>query len=152
MLSREKRFEIEAECKRVALCASNFADAGRLQEYGDCHTDDAEFIRPSTYPANPLKGRAELVSSLKSRDENLLSRHVLSNMIVDVINDHEAQAIAYFLHYAARRNVDDPEAVPAVDSALKSVGEYQIRFVLQQGKWRIQRRVGRFLFGGVFKP
>src|SRR3954468_1370049 len=60
-MTSEQRAQIERECERIAVRSSDCMDAGRLDEFASFHTADTEFIRPSTWPGQPIVGLDALI-------------------------------------------------------------------------------------------
>lgn len=141
--------EISRACERVALLASNFMDACEFERMVELFTEDCEFVRPSTFPTGLLKGRHGILELAKKRPNDLVSRHVCSNIVVSVISERKAVAHSYFLHFAGRRAPQALNAALPIENTLRSVGEYDDQFELTPAGWRIAKRVGRFVFGGI---
>lgn len=151
MPSKNERAVIERECERIATLVSDCMDAGRHEEFARYHTEDTEFVPPSAYPGPPIVGIEQVVARLKARDANLVSRHVLTNVVAHASSATQAMGTAYFTHYAGSLQTTGGSLPLPMAGALVSVGEYHMEFVLTDGVWKIHRRIGRFIFGGVFK-
>jgi SnoaL-like domain len=138
------RHLIEAACSKLALTASLYMDTEGFDRFAELFTEDGEFVRPSTYPHSPLKGRREIAQTLADRFMGVTSRHICSNLIVEAINEREATASSFFLHIS---HPDNGAQLPApMAGSLLSMGEYRDCFVKTEDIWRIKSRIGRFIF------
>jgi hypothetical protein len=85
-----------------------------------------------------MNGRAELITAFSGREAlaRRQSRHVITNVIVDVSDDDQASGIAYLINY--RHDAADGVAEnPAPAGHPKFVGDYHLRFRRVGGQWRI---------------
>jgi ketosteroid isomerase-like protein len=115
-------------------CIDQFDDAALLQLF----TPHGEWLRPGK---NPLRGRAEIAVFLADRDRSVVSRHVVSNTVVEMSSPDQARAISYYtVLKAAPHSANSHACVPAV------LGEYHDQFRLEQGRWRIAWRDTRHVF------
>lgn len=92
-----------------------------------------------------LEGRPAIAAALAHRPDELRSRHVLSNIFIDVLSKTEARGISYLTLY---RHVG-PESLKAGPIAFDgpaAVGHYEDRFVKTAGGWKIARRKLHFAF------
>lgn len=140
--------EILAECRELAVRASMLMDAGEADAMVTLYTEDLEFVRPSTWPEVSIRGRAQFRDVIARRPASFISRHLFTNMIADRTGPEVVRVRSYFTHFSGTRK-DGSEAALPMESALRSVGEYDDRIVWMGGKWLIARRTGRFLFGGI---
>jgi hypothetical protein len=88
---------------------------------------------------DPLEGREAIAAAMRHRPDELRSRHVISNIFVDVLSKREARGISYVTVY---RHVG-PESVrhgPAPLDGPAAVGHYEDRFVRTAEGWRFKRR------------
>lgn len=138
------RLFVDAACTKLAMTASLHMDQGRFVEFANLFVEDGEFVRPSTFPDDPLKGREEIASVLAERFAGFTSRHLCTNVIVNASGADEATASSFFLHISDR---GPGSASPSdLSASLRSMGEYYDEFVRSSEGWRIKRRVGRFRF------
>lgn len=134
----------EAECVKTALRAALMADTADPSGFAACYAPDAEFVRPTT--PEPVKGRAALEDMMKRRPAQMVGRHLISNMQVTAVNDHEADGLSYFTTLVAMRQDGSGDGALPMEGAPHSMGEYRYRFAKVDGQWLIQRQVGRFAF------
>jgi hypothetical protein len=144
MMDEVKLLLIEAACTRLSLLASRYMDIGQFDDFAAQFTEDGEFVRPSTYPSSPLIGRTEIARVLQERFGGFTSRHICSNLIVDVLNESKATATSSFLHLSDNGDGSTPPI--SLKSSFRSMGEYFDEYFNTAQGWRIKRRVGRFLF------
>jgi uncharacterized protein (TIGR02246 family) len=115
-------------------CVDTFDDETLLELF----TRDAEWLRPGK---EPLRGRIEIAAFLRARDRGVTSRHIATNMVVDVEGPDQAQAVSYYtVLKSAPESAAEHAFVPAV------MGEYHDVFRFDQGRWRIARRDTRHVF------
>jgi uncharacterized protein (TIGR02246 family) len=115
-------------------CVDTFDDATLLELF----TQDGEWLRPGQ---EPLKGRNQIGAFLAARDRATTTRHIPSNMIVEVQGPDTAVTIScYTLLKRNPGNTPEQALKPAV------LGEYHDVFRLEQGRWRIARRDTRHVF------
>ena len=115
-------------------CVDTFDDATLLELF----TQDGEWLRPGQ---EPLRGREQIGAFLRGRARATTTRHIPSNMVVDVQGSDTATAISCYT-LLKRIPGSTPEAAlrPAV------LGEYHDVFRLMHGRWRIARRDTRHVF------
>jgi hypothetical protein len=142
---------IERACERVALDASHALDTCDIEMLAACFAEDCIFIRPSTFPRDPVIGREPLIEVVQNRDPGLVGRHVISNQRVSVLNATTAEGASMFCNFAGPREQRTALAAD-IHGVLRSLGEYEDVFILRDGRWQITRRVGRFVFGTKFAP
>lgn len=140
--------DILAECRELAVRASMLMDAGEADAMVALYTEDLEFVRPSTWPEVSIRGRTQFRDVIARRPSSFVSRHLFTNMIADRTGPDAVRVRSYFTHFSGTRQDGSDAALP-MDSALRSVGEYDDHIVRLDGEWLIARRTGRFLFGGI---
>lgn len=140
--------DILTECRELAVRASMLMDAGEADAMVALYTEDLEFVRPSTWPDVSIRGRAQFRDVIARRSSSFVSRHLFTNMIADRTGPASVRVRSYFTHFSGTRKDGSEVALP-IDSALRSVGEYDDQIVRIAGKWLIARRAGRFMFGGI---
>ena len=150
-MNEEQRWQIEWACQRLSLELSRQLDACDFEAAAGLFTEDGEFVRPSTYPHHPVRGRdairhlgAGLPPGLRSG-----SRHVCTNFIVDVAAKDAAICRSLFMRFGDNREPGQRQPPLAVVETLRSVGEYEERMVRTNEGWRVQSRIGRFVHGAV---
>lgn len=86
-----------------------------------------------------LEGLEAIRESLRHRDDRLRSRHVISNVFIDVLSVDAARGISYLTLY--RHHGDASLASdPAPLQGPAAVGHYEDRFVRRDTDWLFQSR------------
>lgn len=87
----------------------------------------------------PLEGRDAIRESLRHRPDELRSRHVISNVFIDVLGPDEARGISYLTLY--RHHGDESTRFgPAPLGGAAAVGHYEDRFVRTGEIWLFESR------------
>lgn len=132
-----ERMVAERACERliVEYCRRvDFGDAGRI---ADLFTEDGIWSGVDLV----LTGRAEIREWFVRREalSRRVSRHVCTNVGVDVVAADEARSICYLINYRHdRREGDDAMPVPA--DVPKFVGECRDHFRRTPDGWRFAQR------------
>lgn len=115
-------------------CVDTFDDEKLLELF----TEDSEWLRPEK---EPLHGRAQIAAFLNARDRNVTSRHITTNIVVDLEGAEKARAVSYYMVLKSASSTMPGHAfAPAV------MGEYHDVLRLEQGRWRIAWRDTRHVF------
>jgi hypothetical protein len=130
-------FEDIVACEQLVRRFAWLNDAGRYEELAALFTEDGSFARPSA-PDAPVRGREAILASFRQRPPRF-TRHVVSNIIVDVLDDGRAIAHSTVLLYVAD---DTGGAPPHPASGPVLVGAFEDELVRQAGGWRFARRTG----------
>ena len=84
----------------VAACTQLFVDYARHVDFGDYDRFVELFTEDAVLELGfRLEGRAQIQQSMTKRSPGLRSRHVLTNISVDVRDDDHASGIAYLTLY-----------------------------------------------------
>ncbi len=86
-----------------------------------------------------LHGREAILESLRRRPDELRSRHVITNVFVDVLGADDARGIAYLTLYR-HHGEESLRAGPVTLSGPAAVGHYEDRFVRTDQGWLFRRR------------
>jgi hypothetical protein len=135
---------IERACTRLVIGSIRAFDAGEWQTYAQLFTEEGVFIRANE-PDAPLIGRAAILAALTARPVNRLTRHLCTNLEIEVIDAEHAAARCYLLLYsgdAAQPASSDGRAA----ASPQRVGEYEDLLVRRSEGWRIAKRQGRLVF------
>ena len=138
-LSAAERIEIERACERLILTYSRALDVGDMNAAADCFAEQGRFSRPMA-PDQLIVGREAVRASLLSRPKTLLTRHLSTNMMIDV----ESRDAASGLSYLTMVSTTPPEgaAPPHVSPGPLWFGEMRDRFVREHGVWKFSERRG----------
>lgn len=135
---------IELACAKLVNQFAVYSDLGRYEELAALFTEDGRYARP-TEPANFVEGRSNLLASLKARPKDRLTRHLVTNVLIEVTSPTTARGFSYVTQYAG--TTDKPAATHgwrANPSQL--VGEYADDYVLTPDGWKIRQRSGKLIF------
>ena len=113
---------------RIAL----LADEGDLDDYTDQFTEDAVW----NFPAGPRQGRKDIRVGAEERRASgttgpqSRTRHILTNLAIEVADDSNATGICYFMFLNG--NTTPPSLV--------NFGVYRDTYRRDDGVWRLARR------------
>lgn len=132
----EKRARIEAECGRLPLLFARYADNGDHAALADLFTQDCIFARPFQ-PDYPFHGRDRVQAIFRDRPP-ILVRHVVTNVLVDVISETEAKGTNYLAMLSSHTSVDVPQEAGAL-----YVGGFEDHYVKTPDGWKFASRYGQ---------
>lgn len=133
-----ERMLAEHACHKLCIDYAYFGDNGQPDRLAALFAEDGELILPT----GTSKGRAA-ISAGATPTPNLVMRHVMSNIRIDVESPDTAAGTAYLrLYYATR---EGPEG-PAISKTLspRLLGAYHDRFVRTDEGWRFATRTFEF--------
>ncbi len=135
---------IELACTKLVNQFAVYNDLGRHEELAELFTDDGRYARP-TDPASFVEGRAKLLAAFKARPQDKLVRHLVTNILIEVISPTTAKGFSYVTQYSGSTTK------PAVTHGWQAnpsrlVGEYSDDFVLTPAGWKIKQRSGKLIF------
>jgi uncharacterized protein (TIGR02246 family) len=115
---------------------ARFVDSGHASGIADLFTEDGTWTGAD---GRGMNGRAEIRTAFTAREAitRRQSRHVITNVLIDVLSPGEATGIAYLINYRHDSQGDAVEH-PAPARHPKFVGDYHLRFRRVDGQWRIQ--------------
>jgi hypothetical protein len=131
---------IEQACLRLINRFAVYNDLGEFDKLAALFSAEGAFARP-TAPDDFIVGRANILASFTSRPAGKLTRHLITNTVVDVQDADHATAISYVTQYSA--NPDNPAKLGFKANPAQLVGEYYDSFVRTADGWKIARRSGR---------
>jgi hypothetical protein len=125
------------EASQLLHRATALTDAGQWDELAALYTEDATMARPSD-PGRPIIGREAILHSFSQRPPRT-TRHVLSNLIVDIISADEVRIRSVVTLFAGPPPVG-PGPVPAAPAIM--VGGFDDLLRRTADGWRIAVRSG----------
>lgn len=131
-----ERLLIERACERLMTEYTHLIDHGKASRVCELFSEDGVFHSPNAI----MTGRAEIEAGFMRREKasHRRSRHVCTNVLIDVIDKDNATGVVYLtLHRHDDRERPDrvrPSEVPEI------VGEYRDTFVRTVDGWRFSRR------------
>ena len=138
------RLVIERACERLITDYARFVDFGNAARIAELFTPDGVWEGPGAR----MEGQEAIRAGFWRREgvTRRVSRHVCTNVAIDVLGPSEARGLSYLINYRHdRRDGDDPGA-PAPAGPPKYVGEYHDRFVRTAEGWRFAERVCTLAF------
>ena len=126
--------DIKMACTELSIAYARHVDFGEYDRFVELFTEDA--VLDAGFR---LEGKEKIRRSMERRSPELRSRHILTNIFVDVISETEATGISYLTLY---RHIG-PESLTdgTVDfQAASGVGHYTDSFRLTDDGWRIASR------------
>ncbi|HQS98076.1 MAG: hypothetical protein B7X90_13790 [Novosphingobium sp. 17-62-19] len=129
-MTPDERRAAEADCARLIALYANLNDEARWDDVAALYAEDGVMFRP-TAPDAGVEGREAILAAFKARPPRT-TRHVCSNVVIDVESDDTARGTSAMLLFTG-----DPAPL---------VGSFQDRFVLTAEGWRFAERRGSLLF------
>lgn len=144
MIDFELTQAIELACSRLVNQFAVFNDAGQYVKLADLFSENGIYARP-TDPDNFVKGRDAIVAAFQARPADKLTRHLMTNIVIDVTGPDSATGIAYITLYAG--STERPaEKGGFIANASQLIGEYHDEFVRTDQGWKFAKRQGRLVF------
>lgn len=138
-MNRDECIAIEAACARLSIRFAQCVDHGDASGVAAVFTEDGVFSRAG----HDVKGAGEIAAFAGRRMGSRVTRHVCTNIIVDVQSQTAASATTYFTLFEGERK-DDTEPLPL--QLPITVGEYLDQFALTDAGWRIAARKAIAIF------
>lgn len=135
------RDAIDRECSRLVVAYSHFIDFGEAARVAELFAADGVWESIE----NTMRGQEEIRRGFGERQRNATraSRHVCTNLAVDVIDADTAEGLVYFTLF---RHDGDTGGRPAPLNGPLMVGQYRDRFVRTADGWRIAHRKAEAAF------
>lgn len=136
----DARAGAERACERLVVAYSHLIDGGEAARVGELFTEDGVWESAEV----TMTGRDQITAGFSRRQANAgrRSRHVCTNLAIDVLSDTAASGRCYFTLWRA----DDVAGPVAFVSGAEMVGDYSDTFVLTDAGWRIRHRVATAAF------
>ena len=132
---------IRQACTDLIVRYAWLNDERRYDELAALFTDDAVLYRPSA-PHLGIAGRSAILEAFRKRPAEVMTFHVTSDVLVDVVDAHCAQACSRILLLSGTRALDG-SALP-LDAKAPVPGVFRDRFVLTPQGWKFAERRGMF--------
>ena len=124
--SAAERIEIERACERIVYAYSRALDLGNMSAAADFFAEKGSFARPMA-PEKVIEGREAIRAALMTRPKTLLTKHLATNVMIDVVNRDEARGLSYLTMISTTPPSDTP--APYVSAGPIYFGEIKDRFV-----------------------
>jgi hypothetical protein len=138
-LSPIERIEIERACERVVLDYSRALDLGDMNAAADCFAANGSMARPMN-PDVVIQGREAIRASLRTRPAALHTKHLATNILIDVQGRDAATGLSYLTMVSVM--LADGAKPPHVSSGPLWFGECVDSFVRENGVWKLLDRRG----------
>ena len=137
--SAAERIEIERACERIVYAYSRALDLGDMSAAADFFAENGSMARPMA-PEQVIRGRETIRAALLTRPKTLLTKHLATNVMIDVISRDEARGLSYLTMIST--TPPGQVSAPYVSAGPVYFGEIKDRFVREGGEWRILERRG----------
>jgi hypothetical protein len=137
--SAAERIEIERACERIIYAYSRALDLGDMSGAAGFFAENGSFARPMA-PDNVIQGREAIRTALLTRPKDLLTKHLATNVMIDVVSRDEARGLSYLTMIST--TPPGNASPPYVSAGPVYFGEINDRFVRADGEWRILERRG----------
>jgi SnoaL-like domain len=123
----------ERACERLVYRYAWLVDSGEAVGIADLFTTDGTWAAGD---GEPMRNRDGIRAGFAARQSVVRrqSRHVMTNVLIDVQNADEASGRAYLVNYRHDSDTGVAER-PAPADAPKFVGEYNLTFRRVDGEW-----------------
>jgi len=138
-LTASERLQIELACQRLVYTYLRALDTGDADGAADCFAEQGALARPMQAD-QLIQGREAIRASLKSRPKGLMTRHLASNMIIDIASRDAASGTCLLTMIGCMPA--DGAAPPHESAGPLYFGEFRDRFVRVAGEWKFLERLG----------
>lgn len=136
-MTHDDRRAAEADIAKLIVRYALLNDAQDWNAVADMYLEDGRMARPSS-PDAFVEGRAAILASFTARPARA-SRHVVSNIVVDLDGPDAARATSVIVLYMG----DSVESgLPTMAANAPLVGTFRDRLVKTGDGWRFAERVG----------
>ena len=130
----------EQACRRLVLETAQAVDGQDYARFAALFATDGVLVRPD---GTQLEGRAAIEQAYARRDQDRLTRHLITNHLVTVHDTATASSLCSVLLWSGRHSdLASPQGRPA--DAAQLLGEFVDELTYTPEGWRIRRRLARF--------
>jgi len=137
-MNEEQRFAIEWDCQKLLRQYYHLMDQ---RNYDDATMMLSTDVRWEVMGLD-LRGRKAVRDAFIGLTNSTI-RHILTNMIVDVVDENHANAVSYVTIYVEK---GFPDGRPIPFEGSNRLGENHDKLVRTEDGWRIAYRIGRLAF------
>lgn len=133
---------IENTCRNLSIAYARHVDYKEYDKFVELFAEDGYL-----FAGVPLDGKEGIKKGMAKRSDKLRSRHVLTNIYTEVIDENNARGISYLTLY--RYFGDESLGNAPIDlqaDGPAGVGHYKDEFVRTADGWRFARRELEFAF------
>jgi hypothetical protein len=138
-LSPAEQSEIERACERIVYAYARALDLGDMNAAADLFAENGSMSRPMA-PEQVIQGREVIRASLLTRPKTLLTKHLATNVMIDVESRDAARGISCLTMIATTPPNDGKP--PFISAGPVYFGEFKDRYVRERGVWRFLERRG----------
>lgn len=131
-----ERVLAEREIARLPLLFAHYVDNGDHASLAGLFTPDCQFARPFQ-PDHPFHGREKVQAIFRDRPP-ILVRHIVTNVLIEVIGETQARGTSYLTMLSSHQSVEPPQEAGAI-----YVGGFADDYVKTGEGWQFARRMGR---------
>jgi hypothetical protein len=148
--SAAERVEIERACERIVHAYSRALDMGDMSAAADFFAENGSMARPMA-PEQVIRGRETIRAALLTRPRTLLTKHLATNVMIDVISRDEARGLSYLTMIST---TPGDAVAPYISAGPVYFGEFKDRFLREGGEWKFLERRGsiQMKFFGTTAP
>lgn len=143
-MDNTNNLNIEQACIKLVNQFAVFNDSSRFAELMDLFIADARYARPIA-PDVFIVGKADILASFEARPKERVGRHLMTNIIIDVLGPTSAKGICYVTLYSGTEG-QKAEKFGLQAQASQFIGEYHDEFVLTDQGWKFSQRGGNIIF------
>ena len=143
-MNETERAEIERACERLSIAYAHHVDFRAYDRFAELFADDG-LLDVGT----PMHGKAAIARGMSRRSDRLRSRHVLTNILIAVVDADHATGISYLTLY---RHIGDESLQYDKPVSFKhpaAVGHYSDTFIRTDQGWRFASRKLEFAFSNA---
>ena len=140
-MTRDEERAIEWDCQKVWRQYYHFVDQKEYEKAAQLFTPDIDWRSVVN-----LKGRDEIVQALYGALGEGTIRHVLTNMVVNVIDENHAEARTYNTIYYTRGVKIEMRDDPIPFEGPNRLSDCDAEFVRMEDGWHISRRTTHQVF------
>jgi hypothetical protein len=134
-----ERIGIERACERIVHAYARALDSGDMSAAADFFAEHGSFARPMA-PGQVIQGRETIRAALLTRPKTLLTKHLVTNVMIDIVSRDEARGISYLTMISTTPPHD--AVAPYVSAGPIYFGEFRDRFVREGEEWKFLERRG----------
>ncbi len=125
---------IRRECESLVIAYARAIDFRDYDAFVELFTEDA-----TLHAGSKLEGKADIRESIRHRPDELRSRHVISNLYIDVQDADNARGICYLTLYR-HHGVESLKFEPVPLTGPAAIGHYEDRYLRTGGAWLFTSR------------
>ncbi len=139
ILSAAEQIEIDRACERIVYAYSRALDLGDMNAVADLFAEGGSMARPMA-PEQVIQGREAIRAALLTRPKTLLTKHLASNVMIDVESRDAARGISCLTMISTTPPPDGKP--PFISAGPVYFGEFKDRYVRENGVWKFLERRG----------